>query len=314
MFMNKASVITADEIEKILQSPLSPALRKECEEASLCYEEISDKERDDYLREVIDVLLKNNLDKDTKPAGEHRLLEWEKGWNENLEALKKGKEVKDLVPRYHGKHRLVHWKQRMIRPMTPDFDYKILCILVDWAIQTFLHDVPALFEFGCGPAYHLLRARKHIPRAKMIGLDWTRTSQEIIRQISKAGIDNNIEGKNFDFFNPDYSLEVPSHSGFITIAALEQVGNRFEKFLQFVLDKKPAVCVHFEPIDELLDQTHLIDRLSTLYFRKRDYLSGFLPRLRKLQEEGKIKIIREQRTYTGSFFIEGHSLVVWSPL
>jgi hypothetical protein len=312
--MNKSSVITADEMEEVLQTSLSPALRKECDEASLRYEEISDKERDDYIREVVDVLFKNILDKDTKPAGQHRLQEWEQGWNENLEALKKGKDVKDIVPRYHGKHKLVHWRQRMIRPTTPDFDYKILCFIVDWSIETFLRDVEALFEFGCGPAYHLLRARKYNPQAKMVGLDWTKTSQEIIKQISNLGIDKNIEGRNFNFFEPDYSIEVPPKSGFLTIAALEQVGDRFDQFLEFVMNKKPSICVHFEPIDELLDQTHLIDRLSTLYFRKRDYLSGFLPKLHRLQDEGKIKILREQRTYTGSFFIEGHSLVVWSPL
>jgi hypothetical protein len=312
--MNKSSVITADEMEEVLQTSLSPALRKECDGASLRYEEISDKERDDYIREVVDVLFKNILDKDTKPAGQHRLQEWEQGWNENLEALKKRKDVKDIVPRYHGKHKLVHWRQRMIRPITPDFDYKILCLIVDWSIETFLRDVEALFEFGCGPAYHLLRARKYNPQAKMIGLDWAKTSQEIIKQISNLGIDKNIEGRNFNFFEPDYSIEVPPKSGFLTVAALEQVGDRFDQFLEFVMNKKPSICVHFEPIDELLDQTHLIDRLSTLYFRKRDYLSGFLPKLHRLQDEGKIKILREQRTYTGSFFIEGHSLVVWSPL
>ena len=312
--MKKMSIITANEIEEALQTHLSPTLRKECEEASLQYEEITTEERDTYIREVINALFKIDVDKDTKPAGEHRLQEWEKGWDENLQALKNGKKVEDLIPRYHGKHKLVHWKQRMIRPLIPNFDYKIHCLIVDWAIETFLRDVNAIFEFGCGPAYHLLRARKHNPEAKMVGLDWTKASQEIIKQISKNEIDKNIEGQNFNFYEPDYSIAVPPKSGFITIASLEQVGERYEQFLQFVLNKKPSICVHLEPIDELLDQSHLIDRLSTLYFRKRNYLSGFLPRLHQLQDEGKIKIVKEQRTYTGSFFIEGHSLIVWYPL
>ncbi len=312
--MKKPSIITASEIEEALQTNLSPTLRKECEEALLQYEEITTEERDTYIREVINALFKMDVDKDTKPAGEHRLQEWEKGWDENLQALKNGKKVEDLIPRYHGKHKLVHWKQRMIRPLIPNFDYKIHCLIVDWAIESFLSDVNAIFEFGCGPAYHLLRARKYNPEAKMVGLDWTKASQEIIKQISKNEIDENIEGHNFNFYEPDYSIVVPPKSGFITIAALEQVGKRYEEFIQFVLNKKPSICVHLEPIDELLEQTNLIDRLSTLYFRKRNYLSGFLPRLHQLQDEGKIKIVKEQRTYTGSFFIEGHSLIVWYPL
>jgi len=63
-----------------------------------------------------------------------------------------------------------------------------------------------------------------------------------------------------------------------------------------------------------MDPDNLIDRLSVLYCRKRNYLAGYLSRLRQLQAEGKVRILREQRTYTGSFFIEGHSLIVWSPL
>lgn len=312
--MNKVSVITYDELEDVLQSSLSSDLRKECESANLVYEEISDKDRDEYLLDVISLLFKNNIHRDSKPAGVHRLQEWEKGWNENLDALKNGKDVKNLVPRYHGKHKLIHWRQRMIRPITSYFDYKIHCILVDWAVQTFLNDVENIYEFGCGPGYHLLRIRQYYPDVKLVGLDWTKTSQEIIEQIIANGIGENIEGLNFDFYKPDYSMHISQKTGFLTVAALEQVGENFEEFLQFILTKKPKICVHLEPIDELLDQDNLIDQLSIMYFRKRNYLKGFLPRLRELEKEGRIQIINAQRTYTGSYFIEGHSLIVWQPL
>jgi len=39
-----------------------------------------------------------------------------------------------------------------------------------------------------------------------------------------------------------------------------------------------------------------------------------LPHLEKLEKDGKIKIIKKQRIYSGSYFIEGHSLIVWKPL
>ena len=47
---------------------------------------------------------------------------------------------------------------------------------------------------------------------------------------------------------------------------------------------------------------------------KRRYLSGFLPYLENLEQQGRLEIIKKQRIYYGSFFIEGHSLVVWRPL
>ncbi|MES2139036.1 MAG: class I SAM-dependent methyltransferase [Bacteroidota bacterium] len=312
--MSKSKIITADEIEEVLQTKLSDVLRQRCEKASLIYEEISDIDRDNYIREVVDTLLKVYADADTRPAGEHRIAEWEKGWGENLDAIKKGKNVIDLIPKYYGKRKLVRWRQRIIRPLISDFDYKILSIIVDWVVESFFQNATTIFEFGCGPAYHLLRARQYNPDAQLVGLDWTKASQEIIQQVKESGIETKIEGKNFNFFTPDYSINVPRKSGFLTVAALEQIGDNFNPFLDFIMNKKPSICVHLEPIDELLDQNNLIDRLSTQYFRKRNYLNGFLPRLRQLQEEGKIKIVTEQRTYSGSFFIEGHSLIVWYPL
>ena len=81
--------------------------------------------------------------------------------------------------------------------------------------------------------------------------------------------------------------------------------------VDFLLIKKPELCIHLEPIDELLDNDKLMDSLSIKYFRKRNYLSKFLPYLESLEKDGKIEIIKKQRTYSGSYFIEGHSLIVW---
>jgi hypothetical protein len=289
-------------------------LRAQCNEANLQYEELTPEERDHYILEVVEELTRRGADDTLRGAGQHRLPDWEKGWSEILVAFKRESTIDSLVPPYYGKQQLVRWKQRIIRPHVPYFDYRIHCLIVNWAIETYLCHMNALYEFGCGPAYHLLRARRYNPKARLVGLDWGESSQSIISQIVASGIETNIEGRKFNFFEADYSLDFVPNSGILTIAALEQVGECFEPFLQFLLQKRPAICVHLEPIDELMDQKHLIDRLSVLYCRKRNYLNGFLTRLRQLQDQGRVKIHREQRTYTGSFFIEGHSLVVWSPL
>jgi hypothetical protein len=83
--------------------------------------------------------------------------------------------------------------------------------------------------------------RKYNQTAKLIGLDWTKASQEIIQQILISGIETNIEGKNFNFFSPDYSIDVPENSAFITVAALEQIGSNFNHFLDFVIAKSVSL-------------------------------------------------------------------------
>ena len=267
-------------------------------------------ERDRYILGVVECLLGDDL----STAGEHRLGRWEKGWEENLEAWKAERDPAVLVPHYHDGQTLVHWKQRIVRPLVPQFDFHVIALLVDWAVKTYLGTVDTLMEFGCGPAHHLLRARRYNPRAHLVGLDWATASQRIISEVVASGQGTNLSGHNFNLYEPDYALPFTANTGVLTVAALEQVGERFEPFLQFLLAKRPAVCVHFEPIDELLDGNSLIDRLTVLYCRKRNYLHGFLPRLRELEAAGQIVLRHVQRTYQGSHFIEGHSLVVWSPV
>ena len=64
---------------------------------------------------------------------------------------------------------------------------------------------------------------------------------------------------------------------------------------------------------EFLDENKLVDFLSIEYFKSRNYLSGFYSHLVELERLGKIEILEKKRLYSGSYFIEGHSLVVWKP-
>ena len=301
--------ITVKDMESALGEKLSPRIAAKVQAANMLYERLSIQERDHYLLAVIQELMNPSI----SVAGEHRLPDWERGWQENLNALLKTGCIEALIPRYHRRREIMHWRQDVVRGVSDDLDLVIHELLVEHVFEKYLSQQGTVFEFGCGPAYHLLRLRKINPHARLVGLDWAIPSKKIIDEVRASKIDLNIEGRVFNFFEPDYGVIVPAKSGVYTIAALEQVGDRHEAFIQFLLKKKPALCVHLEPIDELLDSKNLVDRLSQMYFRKRNYLHGFLSRLRELQAQGVITIHRQQRTYTGSYFIEGHSLVVWSP-
>jgi len=303
-------LITPEFFGHVLVTLLSPALQDQCEAAELRYAVLNEEERERYLLDVVRTLVRDDL----IAAGVNRQAEWETGWRENLQALREGRQPEALVPRYHGKHELVRWNQNIVRPLTERFDYKIHCLVVDWAIETWLSQVDTIMEFGCGPAYHLLRARRFNPTARLVGLDWVPTTQLIIKEVVKLGIETNIVGRHFNFYDPDNLVGMTNNTGVLTVAALEQVGDRFEVFLQWLIERRPAVCVHLEPIDELMDEDSLLDQLSVLYCRKRKYLRGFLPRLRELEAHGKVEIIEAKRTYSGSYFLEGHSLVVWKPV
>jgi len=300
--------ITHKDLEKILGFEIDVEVRDRLNGFNLQYRELTKDERDDYLLNVINVLT-NDITK----SGEHRLVEWETGWGENLDKFLETGSIGDLIPRYHGKNRIVKWLGDSVLPITENFDYKIHICFVDAVLRHYLKGIDNIFEFGCGTAYHLLRMNEFNNKLNLNGTDWAVSSQKIIGEINKE-LGTNINGINLDFFKPDYSIDIPENSGIYTIASLEQIGENYLELVDFILAKKPNICVHMETIDELLDDNTLMDSLSIKYFRKRNYLHGYLPYLEKLESQGKIKILNKQRIYSGSYFVEGHSLIVWKPL
>jgi hypothetical protein len=302
--------VTTESIESIVGFKVSDDCDRMIKEFNLEYEDLDKNERDGVILKVIE-----HLGSDLIPAGEHRLNQWENGWNQNLEMIKDGGSTANLVPKYFGKYDHIRIDDDFYKTSIKDFDYKNLIIFVD----AFLHEYVGtkyenLFEFGCGPAYHLLRFGNFNKHISLFGLDWTESSQKIIEEIKKLAINGKIQGFNFNFFDPDYNLVIPDSSAIFTCNALEQVGDNFEKFVNFLVEKSPDLCINFEPLTELLSDEILLDKLSILYSQKRNYLKGYHTHLRNLEKDGKIKIISEQRLKFGSLFLESISVVIWKPL
>ena len=293
------------DLEIILGFSLPDHVYTMLENFNLEYEDLSKEETDQVIIKIL-----KTLDQPPVAAGEHRSDQWDDGWRENLENYKQSHIAADLIPKYHGKYNVYRWNGRFIKSKIPQFDYKIHICFVDAILNYYLKKCENIYEFGCGPAYHLLRFNERNPKTKLCGCDWAPSSQNIIKELNRP----NLIGQNFNFYEPflnepNYKFE--RHTGIYTVAALEQVGDKFKKFVDYLIYTKPDVCVHMEPVDELLNPNNLLDYLSIQYFRKRNYLNKFLPYLESLEKEGKIQIIEQTRIFSGSLCIEGHSLIVW---
>lgn len=302
--------ITEKEFGLLLNDKVSSFVAKKIKEAKLVYKTIGSEERDTVILKIISVLLDDSI----PFSGKHRFDQWEKGWKENFDLYLKNKDDASLIPKYYGKYDIVRVHGDFVKAVSPDFEAHMISILVYWVIDTYLKQVENIFEFGCGPGHNLLKAREVNPKATLWGLDWVVSSKKTIRHIATKYGDTKMFGKQFDYFNPDYTFVLPPKSGIFTVASLEQTGTNYKKFVDYVLKNKPEICVHIEPMAELLNQENLPDYLSIAYFKKRKYLNGFVDYLRELERKGKVKIINAQRTNSGSMFVDGHSLIVWSPL
>lgn len=301
--------LTRPDFETIFDDSLSESAARSIEKYGFKYAPLKKEEHDAWVRRIESVLNDPNI----VTAGEHRLKQWEDGWAENLAAFKLSHDISALIPCYFGKYKVVRWKGKFIYPLSDNFEYYTLAAIQDWLFPKYLAGAHAIYEFGCGTGHNLLRARRVNPSARLFGLDWARSSAEIIQHMVRLGLLADASGERFDLFAPDPNFLLHQDSAIYTVACLEQVETRFVPFVEFLISQRPKVCVHIEPIAELLDERLLLDRLSIAYFKKRKYLSGFLSYLQSQEKAQRIVIHRAQRTYIGSLFIEGYSVVVWSP-
>lgn len=306
---SSTEAVTVERLQELWGGNFSTRLQRRIAECDLRYSRLTAEERDAALLEIVNAVMDPPV-----AAGPQRLEQWERGWNQNLQELQRSGDAAAIVPRYYGKKAIIRWDGDVARPLSDAFERNMISLLVEWALEQFLSHVDTVCDLGCGSGHQLLRARTVFPNKALVGLDWTEASQRIIKGVVEAGLATNIRGSRFNFYEPDEALDMGPNWGIFSVAALEQIGDRHEVLVQYLLRKRPAICVHIEPLDELLDETRLLDRLSVLYAHRRNYLRSFVPRLRELEREGRLRILTERRTWTGSQFIEGHSLVVWAPI
>ena len=274
------------------------------------YRSLGPAERDYRLRQIIETLYSVDLQR----AGESRLNQWEAGWGAHIDRIDRDFDPVSITPGYFGKHAVVRWCQDLIAPLDRRFEERSFFAIQDWLFDKYLRNVENVYEFGCGTGHNLFRVRAVNPTANLWGLDWTEASQKILAKLKAVGIDDRLYGHRFDYFAPDTTFELAPGSAVYTAASLEQTGDRFQPFISYLLKNRPSVCIHIEPMAELLDESNLLDFLSIAYFRRRNYLSGLMGYLRALERDGRIIIHEARRTMTGSLFIEGCSVVVWSPV
>lgn len=240
---------------------------------------------------------------------------WEKGWGENLDAFNStGGDLDALIPKYIRPGQPVRLFGEFVRTADPNFEFNWLTIFRDWFLQRYLTGFGHIFEFGCGSGFNVVSLGKMFPKARVTGLDWAAPSVQIVENL-RAQHKLNTYGRQFDFFHPDASLEVPAGSAFLTIGALEQTGTNWQSLLDFFLSKKPACVFHIEPMYEWYDhENNAVDYTAWKAHEVRNFWRGYPQVLIKLENAGKIRILKSKRAYFGSLVLEGYSQLIWQPI
>lgn len=266
----------------------------------------------EYNQAILKIL--KTLDGQTlKVSGPHRLNDWEKGWDSHLEELKESKYNLDiLVAKFAMKGDYNRLQGNLIKAENDSFEGDFVAVIRYYLFNKYYKKINTLYEFGAGTGVNLVAASEIFPKMKLVGLDWAKSSIDIINAL-KQKIDINISGERFDLFKPDKKYHLDKNSAILTIGTLEQLGKNFKPFINYLLKNKPEICIHLETLYELYDHDNLLDYLARKYLEKRNYLIGFLPYLKTLEAKKKIKILEVRRTF-GSSYHEGYTYTVWKPI
>jgi len=261
---------------------------------------------------ILDVLKKIDADQQIIGAAKRQNV-WDNGWSENLQDfIDSGYNLNALVPKFIRPNQAIRFNQKYIMPVNEKFELDYFSVFRLWLFKKYLKEFNSIYEFGCGTGFNLVVLGQLYPEKELHGLDFVPSSKKLVDSIARHH-NLKIKGHVFDMILPDDSLDVAPNSAIFTIGAIEQLASRIEPLLQFFLKKSPKLCIHVEPTIELYDENNLVDYLAIKFHKKRGYTQNYLTRLRELECEGKVEIIKVKRLYFGSLYMEGYSCIIWKP-
>ncbi|MGE3538410.1 MAG: hypothetical protein AB7N91_13390 [Candidatus Tectimicrobiota bacterium] len=306
-----ASTLTLDDFARLFATTVDD-LPAECL-SIVASKDFRYRRLDMAARDSIVTAILQRIDSETLwVSGPGKQAIWEKGWSENVQEYDRTHSVEALTPKFIDSRPTLRLDRDYMQPVEAHFEFNFIDVYRHWAFKKYLQDAQTIFEFGCGSCQHLPVLAKLFPSTAWHGLDWAVASSTLIAKLA-AETSWNITGHVFDLYNPDESLALDTHDGVYTVGTMEQLGNGFEPFLQFLLRKRPRIVMHMEAIAELYDPAFLPDYLALRYHRKRNYLDGYLSRLRQLESAGVLTILKAHRLLFGSMYHDPYSLVVWKP-
>lgn len=240
---------------------------------------------------------------------------WADVWSaQHAKAASGGFSAASLEPAFVSGDAVVRIDGEFALPASPRLELDVYAIVRRILFHQWVGKARAAFEFGSGSAFNLEDLALMYPALEITGLDWAPAAVKLVDDMARhRGF--KMQGRAFDFFAPDDSLVVPEGAAVFTFCALEQVGAQFEPFVDFLMRKRPGVCVHLEPILEFYrPEQNLADHLAVAFHRARHYLTGFHTHLGAMAQAGRIRILDERRLGFGSLFHEGYSVIVWQPV
>ena len=206
--------------------------------------------------------------------------------------------------------RCARWPVR--RSAQPGVRAALVRVFQEWLFRTTpFRDAGIIYEFGCGSGINLAKLASIYPTSGT----WGSTGCTVRSLSPEAGRQRGwrMEGRSSTSSSPTRRPD-RGRRGRLHLGALEQTGDAWHAFLDYLLQFRPAACVHIEPIVEWYGDWTPFDYAAKRFHRARRYWTGFPDKLKALAEEERIQILKQKRSDFGSLYLEGYSQLIWRPL
>lgn len=195
------------------------------------------------------------------------------------------------------------WARHSVPPYFTAMEYQSFRRLRKELFEKYLNGIAEVSEFGCGTGHNFAPLLGSGIRLR--GFDWSANAVERCRHLG-------IAAEVFDMLRPNRDVKLAGVA--LTVHALEQLGADWEPFLDFLVENKPLLCLHIEPIEELYDSHDAHDAACLAYHRSRGYLTGYLTRLREMERIGEAQLIEVRKSPFGGMNHDAYSVIVWRPI
>jgi hypothetical protein len=174
---------------------------------------------------------------------------------------------------------------------------------------------PALLELGAGYGSVLLRlAQRHtFSRMKIMGGELTCSGVKLMQRLASAqALEISAAQCNLAMARIA-TFSVPPDAIIFTSYATHYIPALPKYFVQALLAFRPRVVIHFEPCFEHCERDTLMGLMRRRYIEVNDYNTNLVNLLQAEEQQGHIRIHKEERAVFGINPLLAASIIVWSP-
>jgi hypothetical protein len=207
------------------------------------------------------------------------------------------------------------WIKNRLELLSPHDAHRQYLSLVCDTLKPFM-PATSLVELGAGYGSVIIALAQFSDFAgtPIIAGEYTTSGMQLLKYLARSQ-NLAIEVGHCDFASAQvFNFVIPRNSVIFTSYAAAYVSKLSANFIKCLCKCKPNFVIHFEPCYEHCDQNTLLGLMRRRYIEVNDYNTNLIKLLHEQQEEGNIKIIKEEPTVFGNNPLLSVSAIIWKPM